>query len=174
MSNGDPLENGADIPRSESFRRIRKQFGVTQAQLATAMGTSTKAIQSYEQGWRNVPTRVLVQLLVLLAIHRRREVDKVPCWEIRHCSLEKRETCASYTIGDGQLCWFVTAGGGGCDAAAAATGQEDPLLPCMGCEVIHRLLRTVSTPEPALPKGQDGAGDNGAAGGGNTAGKKPL
>jgi DNA-binding XRE family transcriptional regulator len=153
MSDGDLLENYAEMPRAESFRRIRKQLGVTQAQLAAAMGTSTKAVQSYEQGWRNVPTRVLVQLFVLLAIHRRRQVDKVPCWDIKHCSVAEREACPSYTIGDGQLCWFVTAGGGCGRAAGDAAGRDDALLPCMGCEVIHRLLRSAGPVETSAPEG---------------------
>ncbi len=168
MSDGDLLENYADLPRAESFRRIRKQLGVTQAQLAVAMGTSTKAVQSYEQGWRNVPTRVLVQLFVLLAIHRRRQVDKVPCWEIKKCSAEERENCPSFTIGDGQLCWFVTAGGG-CGRIGDLGNRDDALMPCMGCEVIHRLLRSTSPAESVSPEGQSAAGQSPAAAAGQVA-----
>jgi hypothetical protein len=147
---------------------------VTQAQLAAALGASIKTVQSYEQGWRHVPTRVLIQLLVLLAIYRRREVDKVPCWEIRHCPPEEREKCASYTLGDGQLCWFVTAGGGGCGSRPDGGDEGDALLPCMECEVIQRLLRTAGPAESAPPESRSGAADRGLTGGGNTGPGKPL
>jgi len=139
-------DNFVDMPRSEVVRRIRQQFGVTQAKLAVAMGTSIKTVQSYEQGWRNVPTRALVQLLVLLAIHRRREIDKVPCWEIRKCRQTAREDCPSYTIGEGQFCWFVSAGATKCPTDLDTADTDDDLLPCMGCEVIRRLLRTDDVP----------------------------
>lgn len=146
-------------PRSETVRRIRRGFGITQAQLAKAMGTSAKAIQSYEQGWRKVPTRALIQMFVLLAIHRRRKLDPVPCWEIRQCPPEARAKCPSHTIGDGQFCWFVSAGAGACRCTpgSAASDGEDRLLPCMDCEVIRRLLRDTpaeafAAPEPPVQK----------------------
>jgi len=164
MTHDDGIGNPAELPRSELVRRVRKRFGVTQAGLAAAMGTSTKAIQSYEQGWRNVPTRALIQLLVLLAIHRRREVDKVPCWEVRKCSPEQRQNCVSHTIGDGQLCWFLTGGGGGCCVPPGQTDADDALLPCMGCAVIRRLLSSVGT-----GGGQTRGGPPGDAGGSGSA-----
>ena len=149
MAEQESLTDFANVPRPEMVRRIRRSFGITQAKLAAAMGTSVKAIQSYEQGWRNVPTRALIQLLVLLAIHRRRQIDPVPCWEIKKCPQRVRAGCPSYTIGDGQFCWFVCAGARRCApdpkvADAADTADADDLLPCMGCEVIRRLLHTES------------------------------
>ncbi len=130
--------------RAGMVRHIRGEFGATQAQLATAMGTSVKAIQSYEQGWRNVPTRALLQLLVLLAIRRRRQVDAAPCWDIQRCSPELRKGCPSFTFGDGQLCWLVCAGGGKCRCMSGPGRRraDRELLPCMKCAVVRRLLRS--------------------------------
>jgi DNA-binding transcriptional regulator YiaG len=142
---------GQEPSRAELIRQVRRGFGVTQTQLAAAMGTSAKAIQSYEQGWRNVPTRVLMQLFVLLAVHRRRQVDKVPCWEIMNCPPKAREECPSYTIGDGQFCWLMAGASGRCQwrPAAPATGSPKDVLPCSSCEVIRRLLRAT----PVTPAG---------------------
>ena len=112
-------------------------LGRTQLELATALGVSVKAVQSYEQGWRDVPVRVMIQLLVLLALYRKHTMDDVPCWEIRKCTVAQRERCASFTMGRGQFCWFV----GSTDARPSASCTTDAILPCMGCPVIQRLLK---------------------------------
>jgi DNA-binding XRE family transcriptional regulator len=36
------------------FAKIRVYLGKTQKQMAQLMGTSAKAIESFEQGWRNI------------------------------------------------------------------------------------------------------------------------
>ena len=138
-SGKSPQEKLSERPRSEIVKAIRKEFGRTQAELAAAMGTSVKTIQSYEQGWRNVPVRVMIQLFVLLAIYRRRSEDPIPCWEITDCPQERKEKCSSYTMGDGQFCWFVASQMGG--SCSDEDPGEEKLLPCMGCAVIARLLR---------------------------------
>ena len=105
--------------------------------IAAALGISTKAVQSYEQGWRAVPVRAIIQLLVLLALYRRRAMDDVPCWEIRDCPLENREKCASFTVGRGQFCWFI----GSQECRSETVPDPDEVLPCMQCGVVQRLLR---------------------------------
>jgi len=122
--------------RAAKVKHIRGVLGCTQLELARALGMSAKAVQSYEQAWRQVPTRVMIQLLVLLALHRKREMDDVPCWVIRNCPPEDRDKCASFTIGWGQFCWFI-----GSRECRPETGGDDDALPCMGCEVVQRLLR---------------------------------
>lgn len=119
-------------------------MGRTQAELASALGISEKAVQSYEQGWRDVPVRVMIQILVLLALYQKRTLDDIPCWEIRKCSPAQRETCASFTVGRGQFCWFV----GSKDCRPTPGGNSGPILPCMDCPVVQRLLagRRVDTP----------------------------
>ena len=133
--------------RASLFTSIRKEFGRTQAELATALGISTKAVQSYEQGWRRLPTKVLIQLFVLLAIFRSRNHDKVPCWETVDCPDAKRASCPSYTIGDGQFCWFVAAKSCKPDPAFSEDGAGGG-FPCMHCAVIQRLLK--SSPIPSI------------------------
>ena len=48
------------------FSTIRSQLGKTQKQMATLLGTSLKAVQSFEQGWRNVSVPIERQMLFLL------------------------------------------------------------------------------------------------------------
>jgi DNA-binding transcriptional regulator YiaG len=122
--------------RATTIKRIRGILGRTQAELAKAMGLSVKAVQSYEQGWRDVPARVMIQLLILLALFRRHTMGDVPCWETRKCNPAHRSRCASFTMGQGQFCWFV----GSEHCLPSRTKRSGPFLPCMGCPVIKRLL----------------------------------
>ncbi len=130
--------------RANTVKTIRRIMGRTQKEMASAFGISEKAVQSYEQGWRKVPVRVMIQLLVLLALYRKQTIDDAPCWEIRNCSPPQREKCASFTVGHGQFCWFV--GSKECHPYSPASSES--LFACMDCPVIQRLLtgkRTGST-----------------------------
>ncbi|MCX5879496.1 MAG: transcriptional regulator, partial [Deltaproteobacteria bacterium] len=55
--------------RNSEFSRIRGYLGKTQNELAQLLGTSLKAIQSFEQGWRRIPVHAERQVLFLLAHH---------------------------------------------------------------------------------------------------------
>lgn len=122
--------------RAETVKHIRRTLGRTQAELASALGVSEKAVQSYEQGWRNVPVRVLIQLLVLVALYRKQALEDIPCWELRKCTLEQREECPSFTVGRGQFCWFI----GNKKCRPEPPDALDPALPCMECPVVQRIL----------------------------------
>ena len=47
---------------SKEFCYIRKKLNKTQKQMAQLLGTSVKAVHSYEQGWRKVPAYVERQI----------------------------------------------------------------------------------------------------------------
>jgi DNA-binding transcriptional regulator YiaG len=51
----------------EEFKYFRKGLSRTQKQVAALLGTSLKAIRSYEQGWRTVPPHVERQMLFLIS-----------------------------------------------------------------------------------------------------------
>ena len=121
--------------RKETVRNIRAILGSTQAELAAALGLSEKAVQSYEQGWRKTPVRVMMQLLMLLAIHRR--MDDTPCWEVVDCPREKRDACPSHSMGEGRFCWFIAPKY--CRPPEADDNED--VIPCLRCPVIQRLLR---------------------------------
>jgi DNA-binding XRE family transcriptional regulator len=126
-----------EISRGERIKQIRGMLGRTQQELASALGMSTKAVQSYEQGWRDAPVRVMIQLLVLLTLYRRQTLDDVPCWEIRKCSAGDRESCPAFTIGQGQFCYMI----GADKCRIKAESDKEHLLPCMECPVVQRLLK---------------------------------
>jgi DNA-binding XRE family transcriptional regulator len=78
------------------FAKIRAYLGKTQKQMAQLMGTSTKAIESFEQGWRNISPHIERQLYFLLSqktiMGRKKSLD---CWVIRKCPEEKDEKSRS-------------------------------------------------------------------------------
>jgi DNA-binding XRE family transcriptional regulator len=51
----------------KKFAKIRAILGKTQKQMAQLMGTSAKAIESFEQGWRNITPHIERQMYFLLS-----------------------------------------------------------------------------------------------------------
>ena len=49
------------------FKFFRNKLNKTQKQMAELLGTSLKAIHSYEQGWRTVPVYVERQVYFLVS-----------------------------------------------------------------------------------------------------------
>ncbi len=47
---------------SKEFKKLRKKLNKTQKQIARLLGVSVKAVHSYEQSWRNIPTHVERQM----------------------------------------------------------------------------------------------------------------
>ena len=117
------------------MKQIRRSLGLTQAAVARSLGVSIRAIQSYEQGWRETPQAVMIQLLVLAAAYRSAALDGKPCWEVTGCSATQQKKCPCRLTG-GQLCWLVS----GRKCAAAAKSEAGSLQPCLDCAVVRRLL----------------------------------
>lgn len=92
---------------AKDLSRIRHYLGKTQDQIATLMGISSKAIQSFEQGWRDIPPYVERQLLLLLSLKSVRDEVIRPCWEVLECPLEWRENCAAWEFNAGNFCWLI-------------------------------------------------------------------
>lgn len=84
----------------EQFAHYRTTLGKSQKVLAGLLGVSLKAVQSYEQGWRSVPTHVERQLCFLLVSRKGEgatDTSKVPnnyfkdnpSWQLWHELLDK-------------------------------------------------------------------------------------
>lgn len=123
--------------KAQTVTDIRETLGRTPAELAKALGVSEIVLASYEEQQKAVPTRVMLQLLILLALHRRPSMEELPCWEVTNCPQTDREQCTCYTVSNGQLCWFI----GRKTCVKANPAAKDDILPCMSCEVIKRLLK---------------------------------
>ncbi len=120
---------------SETIKQIRKKVGMTQSSVAQALGVSIRAIQSYEQGWREVPTHIMVQMLVLAAAHRTGKKERQSCWDIIGCAPERQAKCPCRRT-DGCLCWLVS---GRLCSDPENSGCND-MQRCMECQVIKKIL----------------------------------
>lgn len=126
------------------FNFLRRTFDKTQKQMAELLGTSLKAIQSFEQGWRMIPTHIERQMLFLLTVKQGIAKKGKPCWNIRNCSLEIRQACPAWEFQIGHLCWFIN--GTICRGKPQETWKQKMRL-CRKCEVFASAL-------PALQKDQ--------------------
>jgi len=113
------------------FSRLRTKVKRSQKELASILGVSLKAVESYEQGWRPVPVaveRTLYYLAFRLAgIGHQSEDQDLACWNRLHCAETRRAACPAWQAGEGRFCWFLT--GNLCAAAGSGTsgnsaGQE--------------------------------------------------
>ena len=122
--------------RGTAFRALRECLGMTQAGASRSLGISTKAVESYEQGWRRVPEHALRHLLTLLALRQRYEWNGVPCWEQMHCDESLRHQCTSFRISGGRFCWLVASN----DCQRSRQGNVKGVLNCLNCPVLRRYL----------------------------------
>jgi DNA-binding XRE family transcriptional regulator len=122
------------------FRKIRKKLKKTQKQMAQLLGSSIKAIHSYEQGWRTIPVHVERQLYYLLTRRSRGKRAGKPCWNIRSCPKEQREQCPAWEFSTGDLCWFIN--GTICDGTIHDSWREKMKL-CRTCEVFQETVAAI-------------------------------
>jgi len=123
------------------IKGVRKSLGKSQTEFAGLIGRSVRALQSYEQGWRDVPEHVQRTAALLVYLHGRKTPSDVkPCWEIRRCKPKERETCPVYELRAGYLCWLLSSQ---CSAGSKKTGH----IACGDCAVMKARLQ----PPPALP-----------------------
>ena len=113
-------------------------MGKTQLETARLMGVSAKAIQSFEQGWRNITPHIERQVYFLLyqksILEEKRPVN---CWEVKKCSEHKREKCPAWEFNCGQLCWFIN--GTICNGETQDNWQKKMKM-CQQCEVFQKII----------------------------------
>jgi DNA-binding XRE family transcriptional regulator len=120
------------------FYNLRKRLKKTQLELARLLGTSIKAVHSYEQGWRLVPAHVERQLLYLVAMARTKMGERPPCWAAKDCPAERRARCPAWEFQAGDLCWFIN--GTHCEGFARRSWKEKMAV-CGSCEVFRSQFR---------------------------------
>jgi DNA-binding XRE family transcriptional regulator len=126
--------------RRDFVARTRRHLRITQRELAGILGISCKAVQSYEQGWRPVPTATLSLLLVLIEDRRCRDgAPHQPCWEVNRCAADQRPGCLVYRMGTGRLCW--TQANGRCRVLSGS--DADGVFRVAECPVASRLCETL-------------------------------
>jgi hypothetical protein len=120
---------------SREFIELRKTLGKTQRQIANLLGISLKAVCSYEQGWRSIPTHVERQLLFLLS-RKAPQQGSTNCWELRSCPEEKKNKCSAWEFNAGQFCWFIS---GTLREGTDCKSWEKKMEMCKTCEVMKNI-----------------------------------
>ena len=123
---------------SKEFKALRKKLDKTQKQIGQLMGTSLKAIQSFEQGWRKVPPHVERQILFLQVLKRGISEEARRCWDIRACPSQTRDACPAWEFNAGHLCWFIN--GTICQGKAQGSWPQKMKV-CRKCEVFSDSMK---------------------------------
>jgi hypothetical protein len=123
--------------KGKEFCSMRKNMGKTQKQMSEILGVSLKAIQSFEQEWRNIPVHIERQVLFLLVQKKSPRKKKRPCWVMRKCPKEMKQNCPAWEFQVGNLCWFIN--GTICQGRVQKSWPEKMKL-CRQCEVFQTLL----------------------------------
>ena len=119
----------------KEFLRFRKTLNKTQKQMAQLLGTSVKAVQGYEQGWRSVPPYVERQVFFLV-FRRRGAKGLKACWITKKCPSEKKKQCPAWEFRAGNLCWFIN--GSICEGVVQKDWRKKMQI-CRKCKVLTPL-----------------------------------
>ena len=121
----------------EEFIEARTKLEKTQKEMSQLLGISVKAIYSYEQGWRSVPTHAERQIYFLLSRKRKDRKLGKPCWVIKKCPTSRRKQCPAYEFNAGRFCWLVN--GTICECKAQKNWKEKIKI-CRSCQVMTEFL----------------------------------
>ena len=121
----------------KEFSRFRKRLNKTQKQMAQLLGTSMKAVHSYEQGWRSVPVHVERQIYFLISNMRNGQKARKSCWVIKKCPPKQKKQCPAWEFRVGKLCWFIN--GTICEGVVHQNWKEKMKI-CRSCEVFLSIL----------------------------------
>jgi len=123
---------------SQGFQYFRKKLNKTQEEMAHLLGVSVKAVRSYEQGWRTIPSHV--ERLLLFLTSKKEEIHETlkPCWIIKKCKDVDRDRCPAWEFQAGTLCWYLH--GTACNHGKHKTWKEK-IRVCQNCSAFPPSLR---------------------------------
>ena len=124
---------------TNEFLKIRHFLVKTQNQMAELLCVSDKAVQSYEQGWRNIPVSIEKQMLLYISIKRGVDRNVKPCWEVKDCPPEWRVKCIVWELKAMHFCWFIN----GTYCQGKTQNWEDKIKICRECEVYKEMLSDI-------------------------------
>ena len=117
----------------KEFSKYRKLLNKTQKEMAQLLGTSIKAVHSYEQGWRSIPVHVERQIYFLMSNRRDTSKKRQACWTIKKCPPKQKKQCPAWEFKAGKLCWFIN--GTICNGIVHKNWKEKIKI-CRSCEVL--------------------------------------
>jgi hypothetical protein len=119
------------------FKKYRRRLNRTQKQMAQLLGTSLKAIRSYEQGWRTIPAYIERQLFFLVSRMLNKGKGTRPCWAVKKCSAQDKARCPAWEFAAGDFCWLIN--GTICGGSVQKDWNEKMKI-CRRCEVFSYML----------------------------------
>lgn len=122
------------------FSRIRRRLRKSQSEMAQLLTVSLRAVQSFEQGWRNIPAHVERQMLFLVAKEKLGNRESAPCWVILDCPTETRRNCPAWMFHSGELCWFIN---GKISQGKVQKSWRKKMEMCQQCKAFQRILSTI-------------------------------
>ena len=124
---------------NKEFSKIRRELELSQKGLSRIVCVSLKAIQSFEQGWRNVPTHVEREMLLLSSLKSSGNMDRnsTACWEIKNCPEDWKEHCLVWKLQARHFCWYLN--GTFCQGKAHHNWEEKIKM-CRECEVYQSMF----------------------------------
>ena len=123
---------------SSEFKKIRSRLKKTQAEMALLLGTSLKAVRSYEQGWRNIPVHAERQLYFLISRIMPDKERLRQCWDIKKCPTERKVKCPAWEFRAGDLCWFIN--GTICEGSVQKNWEEKMEI-CKTCKAWNLFIQ---------------------------------
>jgi len=126
-----------DSMDGKELASMRKKLEKTQKQMAELLGCSVKAIHSYEQEWRPIPSHIEKQVLFLVYRKRNNNRDLKPCWDMKQCPPEEKKQCPAWEFQAGKLCWFIN--GTICEGEVQQ-GWREKMEKCRACKVFSFML----------------------------------
>jgi hypothetical protein len=122
---------------SEEFKSFRQRMSKTQKQMSQLLGISLKAVKSYEQSWRFIPSHVERHMFFLISMMKETKKNRKPCWVIKNCSPVIKKQCPAWEFKAGDLCWIID---GTMCCSGACKEWKDKMKCCRSCEVLIPLL----------------------------------
>jgi hypothetical protein len=125
------------------FQTIRSRLKKTQREMARLLGISLKAVESYEQGCRQIPANIeRIVYFLLFKLHPRRIKKMEVCWIRKKCPSETRRNCVAWIAGEGFFCWFMT--GKSCLRQKKLQGKK--MENCFTCDFFQNNLKKIDFP----------------------------
>lgn len=123
----------------KEFVAIRQGLGKSQKELSKILCVSEKTIQSFEQGWRNIPAYIEREMMLLQTLKNTSEQDRKSkaCWEVINCPEEWRRKCIVGELQIKYFCWLVN--GTFCQGEYKKNWEEKIRF-CKECEVFRSMI----------------------------------
>jgi transcriptional regulator with XRE-family HTH domain len=126
------------------FIKIRQILKKSQKQLAGILCVSSKAVQSYEQGWRKIPAYIEKQMLMLLVLKKSADSTQGPCWKTKDCPGSWRQNCIVWELKAKNFCWFLN--GSFCQGKVHKNWEEKIKF-CRDCSVYKSMFSDIASIE---------------------------